>query len=191
MLLVAAYLFMLYFIGSAGNLRTTFINIKKMLPAGLTGFSTMSSVATMPVTLKCTKETTQDAQLTDVVIPTTANIHMLGDDLSIVMTAMALLTMFGFAPPDLIAFSLFAAAFCVAKLFCVGIPGASVLVILPVLQNSLNFTPEMITVLTTIYILQDPFGTAANVMGNGAFALIVKRLFNFIATAAEESISIE
>lgn len=177
MLLVAAYLFLLYFFGSGFSLRKVQQNLKVMLPAGLTGFSTMSSAATMPVTIKCTEETTKDPSLSKLVIPTTANIHMLGDDLTIVVTSMALLTMFGMPTPDLASFVVFASAFSVAKLSCVGVPGASVLVILPVLQNYLGFSPEMITLLTTIYILQDSFGTAANVMGNGAFTLILQRLW--------------
>lgn len=177
MILVAIYIPMLYLIGARGNVKQALKNIKTMLPAGLTGFSTMSSAATMPVTLTCTEETTKDRHFTDLIIPTTTNIHMLGDDLTIVMTSMALLTMFGYPLPDLMTFNYFAIAFCIAKLSCVGIPGASVLVVLPVLQNYLNFTPEMISALTTIYILQDPFGTSANVMGNGALALLVQRFF--------------
>lgn len=177
MVLVAAYLLFLYVLAAGGNFKTAWRNIKGMAPAGLTAFSTMSSAATMPVTLRCTEKNTNDRPFTDVIIPTTANIHMLGDDLTIVMAGMALLTMFGLPIPDIAAFSLFVAAFCVAKLSCVGIPGASILVVLPVLQNSLGFSPEMVTVMTTIYILQDSFGTAANVMGNGAFALIVHRFF--------------
>lgn len=178
MLLVASYILLLYFLGAGMNFRQMLRHLRTMSPAGLTGFSTMSSAATMPVTIKCTDETTGDAGFTRLVIPTTANIHMLGDDLTIVMTAMTLLAMFGMPAPDLMHFAIFASAFSVAKLSCVGVPGASVLVILPVLQNYLQFSPEMITVLTTIYILQDSFGTAANVMGNGAFALILQRLTN-------------
>lgn len=179
MLLAVCYVLLLFFAGAGGRVRLAFEHIRKMAPAGLTGFSTMSSAATMPVTLECTQEVTQDRQLTDLIIPTTSNIHMLGDDLTIVVAAMALLTMFGMPTPDLMTFTLFAGAFCIAKLSCVGIPGASVLVVLPVLKNYLDFTPEMVTVLTTIYILQDCFGTCANVMGNGAFALIVQRLSKF------------
>lgn len=176
MFLMISYVLLLYLIGAGGNLKKVWSYLKSMLPAGITGFSTMSSAATMPVTLKCAKEITQDHSLSDLIIPTTSNIHMLGDDLTIVMAAMTLMTMFGMPTPDLLTFTYFAGAFCIAKLSCVGIPGASVLVVLPVLQNYLGFSPEMITVLTTIYILQDCFGTAANVMGNGAFALIVQRI---------------
>lgn len=175
MLLVSGYMLILYFLAAGGNVKSMVSHLKAMTPAGLTAFSTMSSAATMPITLQCTEKTTEDRDFTSLIIPTTSNIHMLGDDLTIVMTAMALLTMFGHPTPDLMSFTLFAAAFCVAKLSCVGVPGASVLVILPVLQNYLQFSPEMITVLTTIYILQDSFGTTANVMGNGAFALLIQR----------------
>ena len=177
MSIVIVYLFLLYWIASGFSLRKALRLIKTMLPAGMTGFSTMSSAATMPITLSCTEKTTQDKNLTQLVIPTTSNIHMLGDDLTIVMTAMTLLVLFGHPEPSLLQFLLFTCAFCVAKLSCVGIPGASVLVVLPVLQQFLRFSPEMISVLTTIYILQDPFGTSANVMGNGAFALLIQRTF--------------
>ncbi|MEA0971272.1 Sodium:dicarboxylate symporter family protein [Candidatus Megaera venefica] len=180
MSLVICYIFVLYLIASKGKLKLTFTNLKIMLPAGLTGFSTMSSAATMPVTLKCTEDMTKDKNFADLIIPSTANIHMLGDDLTIIMTALTLLSVFGFVAPNLGSFIPFAFAFSIAKLSCVGIPGASVLVVLPVLQNYLGFTPEMVSILATIYILQDSFGTCANVMGNGAFAMIVRRIFKFI-----------
>lgn len=178
--LVAVYLLALYFIGSGGKFKQVRSNLKAMFPAGLTGFSTMSSAATMPVTLACTEETTKDRDFTNLIIPSTANIHMLGDDLTIVMTSMTLLSIFGMPWPGIAAVIPFVLAFSMAKLSCVGVPGASVLVILPVLQHYLGFTPEMVSVLTTIYILQDSFGTAANVMGNGAFALIIQRIFQRI-----------
>lgn len=176
LILVVSYITLLYAIGSAGNLKKTKENIATMIPAGLTGFSTMSSAATLPVTLACTEKTTKDRRFTDLIIPSTANIHMLGDDLTLVIVSLSLLSIFGLPWPDLMSFLPFGLAFAMAKLSCVGVPGASVLVVLPVLQNYMGFNSEMISVLTTIYILQDSFGTAANVMGNGAFALIIQRL---------------
>ena len=175
--LVIFYLSLLYYLGNKGNVSNAIKSVKCMFPAGLTGFSTMSSIATMPVTLTCTEKNTSDKSFTDLVIPSTANIHMLGDDLTIVVTALTLLSVFGLPWPDLSSFIVFACAFSVAKLSCVGVPGASVLVVLPILQQYMGFTPEMISILTTIYVLQDPFGTFANVMGNGAFAMIIQRVF--------------
>lgn len=175
--LVFSYVFLLYVIASGGNLRKACANIGSMFPAGLMGFSTMSSAITMPVTIECVEKMTQDRNFTRLIIPSTANIHMLGDDLNLVVISMALLSTFEMPWPDLSILIPFALAFSLAKLSCVGVPGASVLVILPVLQHYLGFSPEMISILTTLYILQDSFGTAANVMGNGAFALIIQKLF--------------
>ena len=176
MVLVFFYLLLIYWAGSGFRLQTALTKMKNMFPAAVTAFSTMSSAATMPLTLESTKKNTGDENFTDLVIPSTTNIHMLGDDLTIVMTAMTLMSVFGLDWPDVCAFIPFAFAFSIAKLSCVGIPGASVLVVLPVLQKHLGFSAEMISVLTTIYILQDPFGTTANVVGNGGFALILQRL---------------
>jgi Na+/H+-dicarboxylate symporter len=180
LVIVLVYLVALYIIGAGGNFKLAISNIKMMLPAGLTAFSTMSSAATMPLTLSCAEKIAEDKNFVDLTIPSTANIHMLGDDLTIVITSMTLLSVFGMSWPDLSHFIPFAFAFSLAKLSCVGIPGASVLVILPVLQGYLGFTPEMISILTIIYTLQDPFGTAANVMGNGAFAVLLEKIFKRI-----------
>lgn len=175
--LVCGYLFLMYILGAGGKIKDAWSAIRTMMPAGLTGFSTMSSAATMPITLDATEKNTKDRNFTNLVIPSTTNIHMLGDDLTITVTAVTLLVICGQATPDFFTVIAYALAFSIAKLSCVGIPGASVLVILPVLQQFLGFKPEMISMLTTIYILQDSFGTAANVMGNGAFAMIIQRLY--------------
>ncbi len=175
MIVVIVYIFSLYFIAANGNINRAFKYIRTMIPAGITGFSTMSSAASLPIALDCTRRNLQNKHFPEFILPATSNIHMLGDDLTIVLTALSLLIMQGLPIPDLSVFLPFAGAFCIAKLSCVGIPGASVLVVLPVLQHYLGFSPEMISMVTTIYILQDPFGTCANVMGNGAFAIIMHK----------------
>lgn len=181
--LVVGYILFLYFLGSRrtphmSRFRCMLRAMRVMLPAGLTGFSTMSSAAAMPLAIEGASENTCDEAFGRLIIPSTTNIHMLGDDLTITLTALSLMLISGQPFPDFMTIILFAAAFAVAKLSCVGIPGASVLVVLPVLENYLGFTPSMIGMLTTIYILQDSIGTASNVMGNGAFAMIIHRIFN-------------
>lgn len=178
--LVILYILLLYAIAAGFRMKRLGTLIKTMAPAGITGFCTMSSAATLPVTLKATYQNTRNEEHTNLVIPSTANIHMLGDDLTIVLCTLALLVMNGQALPDFSTFALFAIAFSFAKLSCVGIPGASVLVILPVLERFLGFDPTMISILTTIYVLQDSFGTCSNVMGNGAFAVILEKVFSWM-----------
>jgi Na+/H+-dicarboxylate symporter len=147
-----------------------------MIPAGITGFSTMSSAATMPVTLEATEKNTGDEQFADLVIPTTVNIHLIGDALAIPIMALAVLSLSGLPLPSIENYLLFTFYFCLAKFSVAGIPGGGIFVMLPIMQKYLGLTPEMSTLMTTIYIVQDPIFTGANVMGNGAFALIVRKI---------------
>ena len=175
-LLIITYLGVLYFIAGRGNLKQTFSYIRTMFPAGLTAFSTMSSAATMPVTLEATEENLKDAPYAQLVIPTTVNCHLLGDALGVPLLGMAVLHLSGFPFPVFESFFIFAAYFCLAKFSTAAVPGGGVLVLLPVLQSHMGLTPEMASLVATIYILEDSIFTGSNVMGNGAFALISHKI---------------
>lgn len=170
------YILLFYKIVSIGYrpMKELIIN---MLPAGFTGFSTMSGAVTMPVTLECTEKNAKNPVLHKMVIPTTSNMHMLGDDITITLTALTLMMVSGTTFPTFWEFLPYVLGFCIAKLSCVGIAGASLLVVLPVLKEQLGFSSDMVSMITTLYVLQDAFGTFHNVMGNGAFALIVEKTF--------------
>lgn len=170
------YVLAFYKIVSLGYkpVRTLILN---MLPAGITGFSTMSSAITMPVTLECTESNVRYHPLSRMVIPTASNMHMLGDDITITLTALTLIMISGAPLPSFIDFLPYVVGFCIAKLACVGIAGASLLVVLPVLKEHLGFSSEMVSLITALYVLHDPFGTFHNVMGNGAFAIFVEKVF--------------
>ena len=147
-----------------------------MLPAGITGFSTMSSAAAMPVTLKATEKNTRNPQFAHLIVPTTVNIHMMGDALGIPLIGMAVLFFSGGALPSFEGYLSFVLYFCLAKFSAAGIPGGGVIVLLPVLQTHLGLTPEMTSLVATLYILQDPIFTGSNIMGNGAFALLIQKM---------------
>jgi Na+/H+-dicarboxylate symporter len=78
----------------------------------------------------------------------------------------------GFSMPSLELYMMFALYFCLAKFSTAAVPGGGVIVLLPVLQSHMGLTPEMASLVATIYILQDSIFTASNVMGNGAFAIL-------------------
>lgn len=177
-LLIFSYLLFLYGLAAGFNRRLWVSYIREMLPAGLTGFSTMSSAATMPITLAATEKNLNDRAYADFVIPVTVNIHLVGDGLNISLTALALLIISGQPFPDIATYLIFTFYYCLAKFSCAGIPGGGVLVILPVIQAYLGLNPEMTSLLATIYILQDPILTGSNVMGNGAFALLTRKILN-------------
>jgi Na+/H+-dicarboxylate symporter len=169
---LSAYLMSGYMIGSGFNPRKTFAAIKNMLSAGITGFSTMSSAITMPVTLTCTEKNLENPQYADLIIPFTANIHMMGDALSIPLLTFGVMQLCGEPLPNLHEFLLFVPAFCLAKFSLAAVPGGTIIVMLPVLQSHFHLSPEATSLITTLYILQDSIFTSGNVMGNGAFALI-------------------
>lgn len=174
--LIVVYLAFLYFVGSGFRFQKFKDSIQNMLPAGVTGFSTMSSAATMPVTIDCTEKNLRDPRFADLIIPSTANIHLLGDALAIPLTGLALIWFKTGALPDIATYAMFMVMFSLTKYSCAGVPGGGVIVILPVLQKYLGMDQELISLMTTLYILQDSIFTSSNVLGNGAFAMIVERV---------------
>jgi Na+/H+-dicarboxylate symporter len=57
------------------------------------------------------------------------------------------------------------------------VPGATIIVMIPVVQEVLGFNGEMVSLATALYILYDAIGTTMNVMGNGVFVILYNRLF--------------
>lgn len=179
--LILTYLSLMYLVAAQFNTGVFFQFIKNISPASITAFSTMSSAATMPITLTATEQNLEsihaDKEYADYIIPISTNIHLIGDGLSISLTALALLYMSGYPIPDFHTYLVFTFWYCIAKFSTAGVPGAGVIVILPVMQKYLYLSPEMTSILTTIYVLKDSLLTATNVTGNGAFALITYRIF--------------
>jgi Na+/H+-dicarboxylate symporter len=180
-LLIAAtnmlYITVLYGIAAKFNLKKMGRLIKNMLPAGLAGFMTMSSIAALPVTLKAAENNVseRDKAIVRAVIPATVNIHLIGDSIAITTMALAMLLAFGHGLPTLPQFWHFIQFFVMTKFSVATIPGGSILAMLPVLEQSLGFTSEMLGFITAVYILFDPLITAMNVVGNGAFAIFSTR----------------
>jgi Na+/H+-dicarboxylate symporter len=89
------YVFLAYGLGAKFSSSRWYHNVKHMLPAALTGFSTMSSAAAMPITLLATEKNTGDHELSRLVIPTTVNIHLMGDCIAIPILAVSILASYG------------------------------------------------------------------------------------------------
>jgi len=188
LLTIKAYLLFWYFVGCNGSFKATFVAIRNMLPAWLTGFSTMSSAATLPITLKCVEKNVHNTNLTNFVVPATANIHMVGDGINITLTSFALLVMSGAPMPTFGAFLSYVVAYVITKFSGSGVPGGGMIILLPVVEQHLGLSSELCSLVATLYILQDSLMTASNIAGNGALALIAKKLFARKFCAAEEKL---
>ncbi len=171
------YLTMMYLIAANFKIGRFFEQIKNMIPASVTAFSTMSSAATLPLTIMCSEKNLEDKSFARIIIPATCNIHTIGSSIGLTIIALATLQAFHLELPALKNFIEFAVYFALAKYAVAGIPGGVVVVAAPLLETYLGFTPEMIGIVTAIYILFDTFGTATNVTGNGAFAIIFSKIY--------------
>ena len=155
------------------NIRQSLSSIKNMLPAALSGFSTMSSAASMPLTLIGTERNAKNKDMVHTVVPATVNIHLIGDCIAIPCFAFAILKNYGLTQPHLFTYLIFTGYFVLAKFSVAAIPGGGIIVMLPILERYLGFNSEMLSLITALYILFDPVITSTNVLGNGAFAKMI------------------
>jgi Na+/H+-dicarboxylate symporter len=168
-----SYIFLIYFLLSGCRAKEFIRLVKNMLPATISGFSTMSSAVSLPVTLIGVERNTTHKEVADAVVPTTVNIHLVGDSFAITIFAYAVLKSFGMDEPSFLTYLMFAGYFVLAKFSVAAVPGGGILVMLPILENHLGFQGAMLSMITGLFILFDSVSTAANVLGNGAFAKVV------------------
>jgi Na+/H+-dicarboxylate symporter len=174
------YISLIYFLSNHLNAPKFWTSIKNMFPAALTGFSTMSSAAAMPLTILGTEKNAKNPDLARSVIPATVNIHLMGDCFAIPILAYAILKSFDLPEPLLFNYLIFAFYFVVAKFSVAAVPGGGIIVMLPILESYLGFNAEMMSLITALYILFDPVITSANVLGNGGFAMVVDKFTGLV-----------
>lgn len=174
--LQAIYLIWLYFLAKGFSVSATIKAIKNALPSYITAFSTMSSTAAIPVSIRGAIDNTGNEELSNVAMPIMANVHLLGDSFVTPILAMVTMLVFQGVMPGFEQYLIFVLYFCVTMFAVSGVPGGGLLVMIPILKAQLGFTPEMVSVIMTIYFLLDSFGTGANVMGDGALVIIVNKI---------------
>ncbi|MDE6509534.1 MAG: dicarboxylate/amino acid:cation symporter, partial [Muribaculaceae bacterium] len=148
-----------------------------MLPAYFTALGTQSSAATIPVTLRSSIATGVRPSIAGFVIPLCATIHMSGSTLKIVACALALMLMQGI-PYSFPMFAGFIALLGITIIAAPGVPGGAIMASLGLLSSMLGFSEADNGLMIALYIAMDSFGTACNVTGDGAIALIINRIFS-------------
>ena len=173
---VFSYIALLYLIANRWQRKAFVSSLKNMLPSAMAGFGSMSSAASMPLTIIGAEKNAQNPDVARSVISATVNIHLLGDCFAIPIFAFAVLKNFGIAEPSFAVYLTFVAYFVLAKFSVAAVPGGGILVMLPILENVFGFDAGMLSLITALYILFDPVITCANIFGNGGFAMIIDRL---------------
>lgn len=175
------YLFILYMTLA----RHTGQAFQLMLSPMLIGFCTMSSAAALPSMLMSTEKMTGRPDLTRAIVPPITNFHLIGDCIAIPLLAFGIMSSFGLPFPDMMTYALFACYFVLAKFAVAAVPGGGILVMLPILQSQLGLNGEMLSLITTLYVMFDCLITPANIMGNGAFSMFYTRIYRRFFESAE------
>ena len=172
-----AYILIQYCIAGAIKKENPFKLIKNMIPAYMTAVGTQSSAATIPVTLECVKKNNISEEVLDFVVPLGATIHLAGDTITLVLTSMAVMYMNGQTPTfGMIMPFIFMLG--VTMIAAPGVPGGGVMAALGLLESMLGFGAVEKPIMIALHAAQDSFGTATNVTGDGAIAIIVDYIIN-------------
>lgn len=146
-----------------------------MLPAYMTALGTSSSAASIPVTLRCAMKNRVSGGVAGFVVPLCATIHMSGSCMKITACALTVCLLEGL-PHDPLLFINFILMLGVMMVAGPGVPGGAVMAALAPLGSILGFGSNEQALIIALYIAMDSFGTACNVTGDGAIALVVDKL---------------
>jgi Na+/H+-dicarboxylate symporter len=168
------WLALLYGIAGVYSGKSPFRVLRHYGPAYLTAVGTMSSAATLAVALRCAKKS--DALREDMTgfgIPLFANIHLCGSVLTEVFFVMTVSKILYGVLPEPGTMVLFCVLLGVFAIGAPGVPGGTVMASLGLIISVLGFDSGGTALMLTIFALQDSFGTACNVTGDGALTLIL------------------
>ena len=164
-----------YFVAGAVGRVNPFKAIFTMLPAYLTALGTSSSAATIPVTLRQTRKNGVSDAVSSFTIPLCATIHLAGSTSKIFAFAFAIVYTQGMTvtTAQWVGFIFMLGVTMVAA---PGVPGGAIMAATGILQSMLGFDDSAVALMIATYIALDSFGTATNVTGDGAIAIIMDRL---------------
>lgn len=171
-LMHVGYIVLQYSLASLRTGMNPFKAIKNMIPAYFTALGTMSSAATIPVTYRSALRNNVSEETADFVIPLSATIHLAGSTITLVACSVAVLII-GDQTPQFADFLPFILLLGITMVAAPGVPGGAVMAALGLLSSILGFTEAQTGLMIALYMAQDGFGTACNITGDGAIALIV------------------
>ena len=155
--------------------KNRFKSIKNVAPAYFTALGTQSSASTIPVALNCAYNNDVNEDVADFVVPLCATINLNGDTICLVLGSMGIMIASGLTP-TLAMFAPFIMMLGVTMVAAPGVPGGGVMAALGLITSMLGFTDPMQQLIIALHFSQDSFGTATNVTGDQAIALIVDRI---------------
>lgn len=176
-LLHLAYLLILFTLAGIISKKNPLSMLKNQVSGYLTAIGTQSSAATIPINLSCAEKNGVSKEIREFVIPLCANIHMSGSMITITCCVTSVLLMSN-SPISLQTILPFILTLGVAMVASPGAPGGGIMTALPFLPLvGLSSEGELASLLITLYLTQDSFGTACNVSGDNAISVIVDTFY--------------
>jgi Na+/H+-dicarboxylate symporter len=170
------WLFVLYTAAALATGSNPFSLIKNMMGAYLTAIGTMSSAATIPMTLKQTLKNGVNGDVAHFVIPLCATIHIAGSTITLTVASIAVMFLTQNTYPTWDVLVPFIFLLGVTMVAAPGVPGGGVMAALGLFSSVLGFNEVALGLMIALYVAQDSFGTACNVTGDGALAILVDRM---------------
>lgn len=175
--ILAIYIFALFFIGNGGSIRGALLSLKNLLPAGALAFTSGCSLSTMPWTIQGTAKNLQTPDLAKAVIPATTNIQQIGDCIINTFLCYLLYNQFFGHYPDSATWLQFSLVFVLARFATAAIIGGAIFIMLPIYETYLSFNAEMIAIILAFNVILDPLVTSCNVIANGALCRLFERVW--------------
>lgn len=161
-------------VAGALNKKNIFKLLKNQISGYLTALGTQSSAATIPVNLDVAEKNGVSKGVREFVIPLCATIHLSGSTITLTCCSIAVMLLNNM-PFSFATFAGFIAMLGITMVAAPGVPGGAVMAALGVLQSNLGFSEAQLALMIALYIAQDSFGTACNISGDNAIALIVDK----------------
>ena len=172
------YISSLFFLAGGISGKNPFILLKNQIPGYVTALGTQSSAATIPVNVECARNNGVSHEIREFVVPLCATIHLAGSIITITSCVTTVLMMNNM-PYNLGIMLPFVLSLGIAMVAAPGAPGGAIMSALPFLgMVGIAAGSPLASLLIALYITQDSFGTAANVSGDNAIAVIVDMIYH-------------
>lgn len=172
------WLFIQYTVAGAYSKQNPYPVFGIMFPAYLTAWGTTSSAVTMPVSLARGKTIpNMKEDVADFVFPMCSQTHLSGSGMTITISAITVALLTYGKMPGIAPLILFIIILSIIEVGAVGVPGGSIMAAWPVLIGVLGFGEEAMGLMFALFLIQDSFGTAANITGDASIAMIVNKKF--------------
>lgn len=181
-LLVALVLYsaIVALIGTKGNVPLAVQDIKNMIGACVISATSGSSLVAMPLAIKAVEKNLNDTKIPAMIIPFTTNMQMVGDCILNVFLCFLIYVGFYGVDPDFSTLLSFSIMFISMRFSGSAIMGGTIFLMLPLYEEYLRFTPDMLFLISAFNVLLDPIDGFFNVLINGLLCRIFASLWNVV-----------